>query len=234
MKIGIIVAMDKEFAQLKTLLCNCRNEEKSGARFLIGELNSSSQAMINATCILHPCGIGKVNAAVGAAALIDYYHPDIIISSGVAGGAQPSMQPLDIVAGTEYAYHDVYCGSEVAYGQFVGLPPRFTTPSQLIEKARPLATHCGLIVSGDWFVDSREKMTSILNLFPSAVAVDMESCAIAHVCHLRGVPFISFRIISDVPLNDHKAAQYFDFWDRMAEGSFNNLTHFIQSLCKTN
>ena len=58
----------------------------------------------------------------------------------------------------------------------------------------------------------------------------MESCSIAQTCYKYQVPFISFRIISDVPLKDDKAAQYFDFWNRMAEGSFNVTKNFINSL----
>ena len=48
----------------------------------------------------------------------------------------------------------------------------------------------------------------------------MESCSIAQTCYIYRVPFLSFRIISDVPLKDTKASQYFDFWNRLAEGSF--------------
>ena len=73
-------------------------------------------------------------------------------------------------------------------------------------------------------------MREILSHFPKAMAVDMESCAIAHTCHLYRVPFVSMRIISDVPLSDHKAAQYFDFWDRLADGSFQVLRPLLQSL----
>ena len=79
-------------------------------------------------------------------------------------------------------------------------------------------------------MDTKEKMSSILEHFPEAKAVDMESCAIAHTCHLYHTPFISFRIISDIPLKDNKASMYFDFWARMAEGSFNVTRHFLESL----
>ncbi|MDY4951382.1 MAG: 5'-nucleosidase, partial [Prevotella sp.] len=77
---------------------------------------------------------------------------------------------------------------------------------------------------------SREKMRSILDAFPEAEAVDMESCSIAQTCHIFGVDFISFRIISDVPLNDHKAQMYFDFWDRMANGSFEVTKKFLNKI----
>jgi adenosylhomocysteine nucleosidase len=62
------------------------------------------------------------------------------------------------------------------------------------------------------------------------MAVDMESCSIAQTCYIYKVPFVSFRIISDVPLKDNKATQYFDFWNRMAEGSFNVMRKFIDNI----
>ena len=227
MKIGIIVAMEKEFAQLKTLAENCYTEHKNENKFVIGNIGSHQ-------VIMQQCGIGKVNSAVGAVEMINCYHPDLIISTGVAGGADVEMNPLDVVVGTQYHYHDVYCGSEVAYGQFVGMPPYFSTPQEIVEKALHLETnshiHSGIIVSGDWFVDTKEKMQAIVNYFPQAKAVDMESCSIAHVCYLYDVAFVSFRIISDVPLKDEKASQYFDFWDKMANGSFQVTKQFLSSL----
>ena len=86
-----------------------------------------------------------------------------------------------------------YCGDEVQYGQIIGMPARFKAPTELIEKALSLNTRndckdihvkAGLTVSGEWFVNTREKMQQILDKFPSATAVDMESCSIAQVCHI--------------------------------------------------
>lgn len=217
MKIGIIVAMEKEFKQLKTLLDESRTEQKNKHEFVIGEIGNNQVFM-------QQCGIGKVNSAIGAVEMINNYHPDLIISTGVAGGVDVEMNPLDVVVGTQYHYHDLYCGSEVEYGQLVGMPPYFTSPQKIVERALNVKTdnkiYSGIIVSGDWFVDSKEKMQAIVNSFPQAIAVDMESCSIAHTCYLYDVPFLSFRLISDIPLKDEKAAQYFDFWDRMADGSF--------------
>ena len=248
MKIGIIVAMDKEFTQLRTLLDDSRTERKNGKDFVIGDLDThrltDDGQPLTHQLIMQQCGIGKVNAAIGAVEMINNYKPDLVISTGVAGGADVNMNPLDIVVGTRYYYHDVYCGSEVQLGQFVGLPPFFVAPNQLVEAAQASneqqptpnnqqpssILHAGPIVSGDWFVDSREKMQSILENFPDAKAVDMESCSIAQTCYIYKTPFISFRIISDVPLKDEKAAQYFDFWNRMAEGSFNATRRFLMNI----
>lgn len=226
MKIGIIVAMDKEFAQLQSLFSGLSEETRYGCKFVTGKLQDKE-------IIMQKCGIGKVNAAIGAVEMIDGYAPDLVVSTGVAGGADTDMEVGDVVVGSEYCYHDVYCGDECQKGQILGMPPVFKAPAAVVSKA--LATdgntmHPGLIVSGDWFVDSRAKMRSILNDFPTAKAVDMESCAIAQVCYSRGVEFVSFRIISDIPLKDHKAQQYFDFWARLADGSFAVTRQFLKKL----
>jgi adenosylhomocysteine nucleosidase len=88
----------------------------------------------------------------------------------------------------------------------------------------------GLIVSGDWFVDSKDKMRAILDHFPNALAVDMESAAIAQTAHLFGVPFVSFRIISDIALADNNFQMYKNFWDDIAEGSFTVTHRYIDAI----
>ena len=217
MKIGIIVAMDKELRQLQSLFAdgNVRVEK---------------------------CGIGKVNAALGAQRMINDFHPDCIISSGCAGGNGNDIQVQDVVVSTQLCYHDVYCGTAIdnttQYGQVQGMPVRFEADPWLLSKAIPtpstseVAIHPGLIVTGDWFVDSKEKMREILSHFPEAKAVDMESAAIAQTCYINKVPFISFRVISDIPLRDTDASMYHDFWNTVAERSFHTTKTFVECIMK--
>lgn len=214
MRIGIIVAMDKELRQLQKLFSNSNIQ-------------------------VQKCGIGKVNAALGAQKMINDFHPDAIISSGCAGGNGEDVNPQDIIVSTQITYHDVYCGTAIEggaeYGQVQGLPARYNADSKLLAAAEKLSPrnikiHKGLIVTGDWFVDSKEKMKSIVEKFPEAKAVDMESCAIAQTCYINKVPFISFRVISDVPLKDTNASQYHNFWETLAENSFEVTKTFIESL----
>ena len=142
---------------------------------------------------------------------------------------------------SELCYHDVYCGKAIddttVYGQVQGLPVRFQADPELLNKAMQLSAansqlsiHKGLIVTGDWFVDTKDKMREIIGHFPEAKAVDMESCAIAQTCYINNVPFISFRVISDIPLRDTDASQYHNFWDTVAENSFQTTRAFVESL----
>lgn len=214
MKIGIIVAMDKELQQLQHL-------------FTDGNV------------VVEKCGIGKVNAALGAAEMIRRHHPDVIVSSGCAGGNGDEIHVQDVVVGAEVSYHDVYCGTSIdqttVYGQVQGMPARYKADGQLLAKAcrvkcEGFSVHPGLIVTGDWFVDSKDKMRDIISHFPEAKAVDMESAAIAQTCYKYGVPFISFRVVSDIPLRDTDASMYHDFWNTIAENSFQVTKTFVESL----
>ena len=205
----MIVAMDKEYKQLRPLF----PEDK---------------------LILQKSGIATVNAAIQTVEMIRQYKPDCIISSGCAGGNGDDINLQDVVASSELTYHDVYCGkaidSSTVYGQVQGLPARYQADPYLLEKAKLAGAKPGLIVTGDWFVDSKEKMHEIIGHFPEAKAVDMESAAIAQVCHIYKVPFISFRVISDIPLRDTDASMYHDFWSTIAENSFQVTKTFIESL----
>ena len=225
MKIGIIIAMDKEFRRISELLDGLKTEEDGGRTFVTGSLGNNE-------LVLHQCGIGKVNAAVGVSELIRRYNPDLVVSTGCAGGGCTDIEVMDVVVSTELAYHDVYCGEAIGktvYGQVQGMPARYKSPSDIVEIAKSVSprVHAGLIVTGDWFVDSREKMREIVGHFPEATAVDMESAAIAQTCHIYGIPFISFRVISDIPLKDTNAAMYHDFWSTVGETSFQTTRDFL-------
>lgn len=209
------------------------------------ELEQLRRVFDGSDVLVQKCGIGKVNAAIGAAEMIRSWKPDAIISSGCAGGNGDDLQVQDVVVGTEVCYHDVYCGTAIdyttVYGQVQGMPARYKADPYLLSKAQQLFLSSplpqgglrgafGLIVTGDWFVDSKEKMRSIVEKFPEAKAVDMESAAIAQTCHIYNVPFISFRVVSDIPLRDTDASQYHNFWDTVAEKSFQTTKTFIESL----
>ena len=211
MKILVLVAMEKEYRQL--------------------------QALSNDNIIVMMTGIGKVNAAVNATRAILQHKPDLVVSSGCAGGASIELNVMDVVVGESVAYHDVYCclGNDEQYGQIQGMPLYYHAPEHLVEMAKALdyshgTIHAGLIASGDWFVDSLEKICEITAHFPETIAIDMESAALAQTCHVMGVPFISFRIISDVPAKGNNLSDYNNFWDTVSNNSFAVTREFLKNI----
>ncbi len=210
MRIGIIVALSKELELLKPQLENLRIIEKNNITFYCGTIGNHKIAAMQ-------CGVGKVNAAIGTLTMIDSYSPQLIINTGVAGGASDKVSIMDLVVGSQVCYHDVWCGGfddTVSYGQMQGLPLYFDGAAAVIEKIHEDPhLHCGLIVSGDQFIDNIDDINKIKSHFPQALAVDMESGAIAHTCHVRKTPFVSMRIISDSPgANRNNSQEYSDFW----------------------
>lgn len=234
MIIGIISAMDSEHRQLAERLQEKKTSGDGSFRYVEGVLGGNR-------VILTQCGIGKVSAAVGASELIRRFHPDCLVSTGVAGGIDSCLKVTDVVASERIAYHDVWCGDGNEYGQVQGFPPVYEGSPSLLKHALSLneahhassiesRIHSGLICTGDQFITGRTELEAIKRRFPGGLAVDMESAALAQTCYLYGVPFLSFRIISDTPGVDDHASQYADFWGMMAERSFRTTWAFLSTL----
>lgn len=226
MKIGVIVAMDKELDLMLHLLENHGETTVNGFTFHTGTIG-------HASIVAMKCGIGKVNAAMGTMTLIDSFSPDLIINTGVAGGTGGGAGILDIVVGTRIAYHDVWCGPNTEWGEAAGCP-RFFHTDETVNSLPCLhegdTVKHGLVASGDIFVSDPEVVARIRKLYPEVDAVDMESAAIAQVCYLRAVPFACMRVISDTPGADDNIAQYQNFWEEAPRHTFDMLRQVIHEL----
>lgn len=222
MKVGIIVAMSKELQLLLPLLENKQETLIDGFNFYQGAVGKHH-------VIAMQCGIGKVNAAMGALTLINHFRPDKVINTGVAGGADKGVNVMDIVAGSLVAYHDVWCGPESPLGVVQGLPLYYEGDTDLLA-LMPTGEDIkvGLICSGDQFIDTMDKVDNIKAKFTKALAVDMESAAIAQVCYVRQVSFLSMRVISDSPgASNNNTQQYNDFWQDAPQHTFQVLRQLL-------
>ncbi len=247
MKIGILSAMGSERIQIESLLTDRRALAPADAAAVCpssGPLSPAGSPRIPRVfqvgrigrndVAVSETGIGKVNAAVGTLELIRAFRPDCIVSTGVAGGLDASLCVMDVVAGAMIVYHDADCGPGNEPGQIQGLPARYAADRALFARAiavqaDDVTVRGGLIASGDQFVSSKEQLASIKKRFPEALAVDMESGAIAQACHLCQVPFLAFRILSDTPGVDNHFQQYGSFWGEMANRSFSVTRQFLAS-----
>ena len=221
MKIGVIIAMDIEYRQMRDAL------------------GGDTGRLGNNEIVLWQCGIGKVNAAVGTMRLVAQHHPDAIISTGLAGGIDVKMQVMDVLAASQSVYHDVDCGVGLGcqLGQVQGLPARFDADKRLLAHAEEVSLEgderlmTGLICTGDQFITDRQRLDVIKGNFPDGLACDMESAAIAQTCHLLGVPFLSLRVISDTPgRTDNHQQQWEDFLASMCDRSFHFVKRYLETM----
>jgi adenosylhomocysteine nucleosidase len=152
-------------------------------------------------------GVGKVNAAMRTALLIEKFKPTQIINFGTAGG-------ITVGAGLhqvgKYVQRDMLCSP---LGVPVGKTP-FEHGEVVLELSEGLT--CS---TGDNFVINPK-------LEIPADIVDMEAYAIAKVCHSMGVEFLCYKFITDSA--DSSANQ--DWNTLVSSGQ----THYIEKLKELN
>lgn len=233
--VGVIGAMESEIRYLQGKMQNLQTERFAGLTFYSGKMG-------NNTMVLVQSGIGKVHAARCAQALIDRYHPDYLLNTGVAGGLGDGLHVGDFVIGAELVQHDF---DLTKFGYPRGVVPgfgdgkspfRFQADTGLVDAFFGSALQYlsgenvrkGCIASGDVFVADAEMKGQIKQLF-SADAVEMEGAAIAQVAAENGVPFIVIRAISD--LADQAAEESYEtFVERTADLSARIVEHCVFNL----
>ena len=122
-------------------------------------------------------GVGKVNAAMTAAKLIERHKPNVVWNFGTAGGITVDSGIHKV---TQFVQRDMVCGG-------IGCAPGQTP----FERGIILGEGDGLTCStGDNFVSDP-------NLEIPADLVEMEAYAIAKVCQDAGVEFRCYKYVSD-------------------------------------
>lgn len=226
MKIAIIAAMRKELDLILAQMPGHRELPMAGGPAYAGQIGLHDVTVTQ-------CGIGKVNSALRTRAVIETFHPDLIINSGVAGGLDTVMHIGDTLVPEHVAYHDVWCGPGTVPGQADGCP-RFFTPWQpgleIIRKMKKPEAHFGLLCSGDTFVSKPEEVTEIKSKFPEALGCDMESASIAQTCFLADVQFMIIRVMSDMPRGGENISEYNNFWNDAPRKTFSLVRDLIERL----
>ncbi len=217
--LGIIGAMNTEVETLISALNNKEEQIIAGSHFYSGKLG-------NTDAVIVMCGIGKVAAAICAQAMIDHYHPDALINTGVAGGVAAGLSQCDLVIATDAIQHDFDLrpfGYAKGYMPVWGLNKDQPSPfpadeklaAQLMSTANQLGypARRGRIASGDIFVADAALKATLADDFSASVA-EMEGAAIAQVAWQNGIPCAILRAISD--LADGSAGLSFDEFEIIA------------------
>lgn len=197
-KVGIIGAMDSEVELLKSEVEGAHTRELAGLAFVEGTLEGVDVVVVK-------CGVGKVNAAMCAQALVSVFGCTRVINTGVAGSLDNRIEIGDIVVSTDAVEHDMdvtplgYAPGEhpdlhlVAFEADLGLRAAVVAAARGVDG---VSVFEGRVCSGDQFIGSAEAKKRIVSAF-GGMCCEMEGAAIAHVCHVAGVPFVVVRAISD-------------------------------------
>lgn len=196
--IGIIGAMQVEIDTILKDVEDLQEVHKKIRTFYTGKIRNHDVVIVLA-------GIGKVNAGVTTSLLIENFDVDCVINVGVAGG-QHGVKHKDVVISSELVYHDVdlTAFSDYLRGHMAGHEPTFIADPELLAKTKQILDELhipyriGKIATGDQFVSSQDMLKEINAVYDDIYAIEMEACAIAHVCTVYDIPFIVYRSISDI------------------------------------
>ncbi|MDE5868877.1 MAG: 5'-methylthioadenosine/adenosylhomocysteine nucleosidase [Muribaculaceae bacterium] len=225
MRIAILVAMDKELNLLLSIMPDNNIITINGKDYFQGEIGGKD-------IIAGKCGIGKVNSALNTYRLIEAVKPDLVINSGVAGGAGGGISIGEVLIADKVAYHDVWCGPGTDYGAADGFESYLLPSPEIIDVCKEKISDAkfGLICSGDKFISKAEEVKEIGSHFPDVMAVDMESAAIAQTCRMCKVPFLIIRVMSDTPGSGDNIDQYKDFWSKAPERTFGIIERVVEEI----
>ena len=196
--IGIIGAMPVEVRDLLSELDCAERRAISGREFYRGSLRGQDVLVVQG-------GVGKVNAALAAEAMILTWHPSLILNVGVGGIFTPNLGIGDVAVARDFVQYDVDTSALGDPVGFVSTVKRIDFPChpwvvrQLLEAgAQYPEFRCRAvrIASGDRFCDGPADKRLLVDTFQAEVS-DMEGCAIAQVCHVNGIPCAAARGISD-------------------------------------
>ncbi|MDR0910338.1 MAG: 5'-methylthioadenosine/adenosylhomocysteine nucleosidase [Spirochaetaceae bacterium] len=205
--IGIIGAMEEEVALFKKEMqeTSSLGEKKIAGKNAQGFTYYTGK-IAGEDVVLLQCGIGKVNAAVGAALMIELYQPSLVINTGSAGGMKSGEQKIgDVVIGNALVQYDVdVTAFDYKPGQVPRLPQFLESGPEIVGRAKAaaesLGIRCsvGLIGSGDAFMHKDAEIAALRKTFPDIAACEMEGAAIAQACYVLDTPFLVIRALSDI------------------------------------
>jgi adenosylhomocysteine nucleosidase len=227
--LGIIGAMEIEVNRIKEQMEDVSVTDKAGMSFFEGKWNGNDVVVVRS-------GIGKVNAAVCAQILVDTFHADAIINTGIAGSLKNEINIGDIVLSTDAIQHDM---DAQGFGYAPGVIPQmevsdFQADEKLIELAKKccaevcpdIQVFTGRVVSGDQFISDKKKKEWLSSQFEGLCA-EMEGAAIAQAAYLNHVPFLIIRAISD-KADDSATMDYPEFEAMAAENSVKLLADIVR------
>ncbi len=206
--IALLSSMSFESDLLLSTLKKVRNGEVAGKKVHKGRLLAQDVLLVNT-------GIGKVNAAHIATAVVENYPVDKIINIGV-GGAYPGsgLGPGDVAVASKEIFGDdgVITSNGWKDMKEIGIPVlqkgekkyfnefSLTSPSQAFFKApknRVTTIKSGLFITVGSASGTQKRAKELAEKF-GGICENMEGAAIAQVCAIYGIPIIEVRGISNI------------------------------------
>ncbi len=185
--IGVVIAMQSEADILLDEMQIFRSLSVSGKKVHVGKAYGKDVAV----CV---CGVGKVNAALGAQLLVSKFDAESLLNFGVAGGLNASTQlcaVYQIAKAVQFDFDLVQLN-----GTKIGTLNEYEE-NYLSLNLLPLSFETKRLGTADRFNDSADDY-KLLTAELQADIRDMEGAAIVQAAYAAQLPVYSVKAISDV------------------------------------
>ena len=193
-EICIIVAMFKEAEPIVKKLDKIIADKVCGKRVFYGSIAGRKVSVL-------VCGVGKVNAAMGAQIAYSHLSADIVINIGVAGGLNDSVKVGEIYEVCEAIQYDFDLSA--INNTKVGTHDYFSTNVLRYEITQMNGKR---LATADRFNDSKTD-NMLLNMLNADIR-DMEGAAILQVCYYTRLDCFCYKVISDMFGSGSSVEQY--------------------------
>lgn len=198
--IAILGAMKEEIQEFLHHCDNIIEKSWQGFPFYEGRMGKND-------LVIAKTGVGKALSAMFTQKMIDLYHPEVILFTGLAGALNHSYKIGDVVLAKDCIQHDM---DATPFGFKRGEIPY--TPYRIIESSNNLLNkaqgyiskdntvtiNTGRILTGDQFINHiKIKEMPYLRDDLAGDAIEMEGASVGLVAHINEIPFLLIRIISD-------------------------------------
>jgi adenosylhomocysteine nucleosidase len=181
------------------------------------------------------CGIGMVNAGAALSRALCDLSPRFVINYGCAGAHRAEMHPGDVVVGTRYVSHRAVTILPTGEEKHGGTPVSpedsshwitgFEADPELLADVTDIArnwradswpvtrdripeTHIGPLTSADTWTQATTLIEQI-HAEHGTFCEDMEAAALAQICWMHNLPFLSIKDISNNEF--HSATDHGDY-----------------------
>lgn len=219
MLIGVMGAMEEETKLLLHSMAVAETRTIGMRDYYIGKLFGKDAVLVFSRW-------GKVASASTVTTLVETFKVDMVIFTGVAGGADKALNIGDIVIADRLVQHDMDASLLPGYKKFeipllgvdyfkpedkivslaVSSAKRYISGNMETDVDRKYLDEfrittpevvVGTIASGDQFIADSRKVQNISAEITNLKCIEMEGAAVAQVCHEHNVGFVVFRVISD-------------------------------------
>ena len=175
-EVGLVFALEMESGGLEDRLQQHSVIHACGFAVRMGHLQGRQLALVRS-------GAGRAAAAKATAALVDGHKPAWVISAGFAGGLDPAL-----------ARGDLLLAEEVVDTAGNALPVELPLDRSWFSQQPGL--HLGRLLTADRIIRLPEEKRA-LGRKHRAMAIDMETFAVAQACRDRQTRFLGVRVVTD-------------------------------------